>query len=420
MPMFKRPKVFAIRSFPEGFTRFAKHVIEKTEEDIDNEVEIESIGSHEPDAEVRGKLVFGEKNVISSGVQAMNVEPIVISEQKADAELGIHMPEDLKDGKKIARTEPIECGSTEHVDLIKVVDTHKQNARVDNGAYLHLVDKLKSGECDMTKLKRCKVYAVRDFPKDFKNYEDVDQKSQEDYVQESGDIHVDHKYKEDHVKETNDDSNKHLKVDFGCQGDLVDPVVDAISCVEEYEEQEPEVTIDLEEVIQSDVDLELHEAFEDEETIAQFECREHDNNSCGFPKRRKMYATRDFPDAFKIFKSHKEASGKNQDHRAADKLAGNIEATCDSQDDVERMNNNVMPDSRATLRCPSMTSKSYQSDIKSHQNKGKSKGKGVAPKRKQSEKSAPITVILALTAPTKCQCRPGQTYSRTKATAKNA
>ncbi|XP_019227168.1 PREDICTED: uncharacterized protein LOC109208502 isoform X2 [Nicotiana attenuata] len=389
----------------------------KTEEDIDNEVEIESIGN-ESDAEVGKKLVFGLKNVISSGVQAMNVEPIVISKQKACAELGIHMPEDLKDGKRIARTEPIECGSTEHVDLIKVVDTHKQNAWVDNGAYLHLVDKLKSGECDMTKLKRCKVYAVRDFPKDFKNFEDVDQKSQEDYVRESGD----HKSKEDHVKETNDDSDKHLKVDFRSQENLVDPFVDARSCEEEFEEQESVVPIDLEEVIQSDVDLELHEAFEDEETIGQFECGEHDNNSCGSPKRRKVYATRDFPDAFKILKSHKEASGKNQDHRVADKLAGNIEATCDSQYDVQCMNKNVMQDPMATLRCPSTTSKSYQSDIKSHQNKGKSKGKGkgVAPKRKQSEESAPINVVLALMAPTKCQRRPGQIYSRTKATAKNA
>lgn len=125
-----------------------------------------------------------------------------------------------------------------------------------------------------------------------------------------------------------------------------------------------------------------------------------------------MYATRHFPDAFKILKSHNEASGKDQDRRAADKLAGNIEATCDSQYDVQCMNKNIMQDPMATLRCPSTTSKSYQSDIKSNQNKGKSKGKskgkGVAPKRKQSEESSPVNVVLALMAPTKCQRRPGK------------
>nr|XP_033508839.1 uncharacterized protein LOC104121623 isoform X2 [Nicotiana tomentosiformis] len=310
MPMFKRPKVFAMRSFPEGFTRFAKRVIEKTKEDIDVEQETESIGSHEPDAEVGEKLVYGEKNIISSSVQAMKFEPIVISEQKAGAELGIQMPEDLRDGKRIARIESIECGSTEHVDLIKVVDTRKQNAQVEDGACVDLVDKLKTRECDMTKLRRHKFYAVRDFPKDLKNFEGVDPKSQEDYVLESGDIHVDHKSKEDHVKETNDDSDKHLKVDFGCQGDLVDPFADAILCEEEFEQQEPVVPIDLEEVIQLDVDLELNEAFEDEDTIGQFECEEHGNNRFGFSKRRKVFGVRDFPDAFKILKSHKEASGE--------------------------------------------------------------------------------------------------------------
>lgn len=53
-----------------------------------------------------------------------------------------------------------------------------------------------------------------------------------------------------------------------------------------------------------------------------------------------------------------------------------------------------------------MTSKSYQSDIKSHQDKGK--GEGEVSKRKQSEESAPISVVLALMAPTKCQRRPGK------------
>lgn len=87
-------------------------------------------------------------------------------------------------------------------------------------------------------------------------------------------------------------------------------------------------------------------------------------------------------------------------------MAGNIEATCDSQYDVQCMNKNVIQDPMATLRCPSMTSKSYQSDIKSHQDKGK--GEGEVSKRKQSEESAPISVVLALMAPTKCQRRPGK------------
>ncbi|KAG5625031.1 hypothetical protein H5410_010249 [Solanum commersonii] len=51
----------------------------------------------------------------------------------------------------------------------------------------------------------------------------------------------------------------------------------------------------------------------------------------------------------------------------------------------------------ATPRCPSMPSQRYQSDTKTNQ----SKGKGKVLKRKQNKGSAPITVILALMAPTR-------------------
>ncbi|KAK4338287.1 hypothetical protein RND71_042774 [Anisodus tanguticus] len=197
----------------------------------------------------------------------------------------------LKDGEQIAQVENVdECGSTEHIDMMKVVDMLKRN--VDQ------VYELNTRECDMTKPKR-------------------------------------------------------HKVDFMSQGDLVDPVVDAFSYGEEFEKQES--------VLQSDVDLELHrEALRDEESFREFECKEHDNNSfsmvenvslvetaskdtekppllnqlctsvvypCRFPKRCKVSAVRDFPDALKILKALNEASEKNLNHRT----------TCDSQNDVERL-----------------------------------------------------------------------------------
>ncbi|KAJ8526806.1 hypothetical protein K7X08_029283 [Anisodus acutangulus] len=344
----------------------------------------------------------------------------------------------LKDGEQIAQVENVdECGSTEHIDMMK--------------------------------------------------------KFQEDCVGESGDVPVDHGSKEDHVKETKDESDELLKVDFMSQGDLVDPVVDAFSCGEEFEKQES--------VLQSDVDLELHrEALRDEESFREFECKEHDNNSfsmvenvslvetaskdtekplllnqlctsvvypCRFPKRCKVSAVRDFPDALKILKALNEASEKNLNHRT----------TCDSQNNVERLetktksqessaptekglsrnlkalltppkedpvnfdeqelaycganstalstqstsevtnsnkqiggkervkciNKTIVEDLMATSRCP-MSSQCYQSDTKTNQDKGKGKGKDEILKRNQNEGSALITVVLALMAPTKCPC----------------
>lgn len=445
-PKFNRPKVATVRSFPE---KFDKSILQQTHEDI-HELEIETI---KMDVAVIDKLVYGENNVISSDDRAMEVEPVAFFEQKADT----------------------------------------------------LVYELKTRECDTTKPKRRKVSSLRDFPKDVKSYEVVDKKSQEHCMGRSGcDV------------ETNDGCNEHLKVVLMSEGGLVDPVVGAFSCGEEFVKQEQVVTVELEAVLQSDVDLELNdEAFKDEETIGEFECGEHDNKSfsmvenvslvetasedaenfqllypCRFPKRRKVSAVRDFPDALKILKAHNGASEKKLDHRA-DKLAGKNETTCDSQDDVEHneteiesqessaptekglsrnlmtsltptkddtvnlgantvykptsvghddngadkqelancgaysttvstqsssevtnsnkriggkevgvkcINKAIVEDSMATPRCPSMPSQCDWSNTKTNQDKGKDK----VLKRKQNEGSAPITVVLALMAPTKC------------------
>lgn len=269
------------------------------------------------------------------------------------------------------------------------------------------------------------------------------------------------------------------------------------------------MTVKLVTVLQSDVNLELHaEALKNEE-IVEFECGEDDNNSfwmvknaslvrtaskyaenphvlhepcslvypCRFPKRRKVSAVRDFPDALKILKAHNKTSEKNLKHRAANELAGGYETACDSQDDVEHIeiqiksqessaptekglsrsvmklrtstsvghdgtgadeqepancganstplstqsslevtnsnkriggkevgvksvNKTFIEDLMATPRCPNMPTQSYRSDTKTNQDK--SKGKDKVLKRKQKEGSTPITVVLALMAPTKC------------------
>jgi len=61
------------------------------------------------------------------------------------------------------------------------------------------------------------------------------------------------------------------------------------------------------------------------------------------------------------------------------------------------VNKTIVEDSLATPSCPSMPTQRYQSDTKTNQ----SKGKGKVLKRKQNKGSAPITVILALMAPTR-------------------
>ncbi|KAF3624747.1 hypothetical protein FXO37_31224 [Capsicum annuum] len=225
---------------------------------------------------------------------------------------------------------------------------------------LEIENKLKTRECDVTKTKRRKVSSLRDFPKYLKSlYQVVDKKLQERYTGKSGcDV------------ETNDESDERLKVDFMSRGDLVDPVVGAFSPGEEFEKKEPLVTVELEAVLQSDVDLELRDEalIKDKEAIGKFECGEHDNNSspmvenvplvetenhhltnelctsvvypCRFPKRRKVSAVRDFPDALKILKECNEASVKNLDHGDADKLAGKNE-TCDFQDDAEHIKTEI-------------------------------------------------------------------------------
>uniref|UniRef100_M1DFZ8 Uncharacterized protein n=1 Tax=Solanum tuberosum TaxID=4113 RepID=M1DFZ8_SOLTU len=470
MSKFKRSKIAAVRSFPESFTRF------------DN-------------VAVGEKLVYGE--------------PVVVCERNADSTLGYEISGDKKDGEQIVQIGSVdECGSTEHIDMMNVVVTLKRNFQVGDGDCIDMVNELKTRECERIKPKRRMVSSLRDFPKDLRSYAIVDKKYQEHCLGKSGDV------------ETNDECHEHLKVDFMSQGGLVDPVVGAFSSGEEFEKQEPVVTVKLVAVLQSDVDLEFHdEAIKHKEAIGEFECGEYDNNSfpmvenvpivenaledaenphllnklcslvypCRFPKRRKVSAVRDFPDAFKILKAHNKASEKNLKHREANKLAGANETTCDSQDDVEHIeteiesqessapnekglshslrtlltpkedtlnfgantvhkltsvghdgtgadkqelsncganstplstqsssevtnsnkriggkkigvkceNKTIVEDSIATPRCPSMPTQHYRSDSKTNQ------GKGKVLKRKQNKGSAPITVILALMAPTR-------------------
>lgn len=192
MPKFNRPKIASVRSYPVGFKQFV-------------------LGK---------KLVYGEDNVISCGDQAMEVEPVVVCERKAGSTLGSEISGDQKDGEKVAQIGSVDdCGSTRR----KVVDTLKWNFQVDNGACLDLVNETKAREGDMLKPKRCKISSLRDFPKDLKSYDVVDKKSQEHHAGKSGDV------------ETNDEFDKRLKVDFMSQGDLVDPMVDAFSCRDEFE-----------------------------------------------------------------------------------------------------------------------------------------------------------------------------------------
>ncbi|XP_060207275.1 uncharacterized protein LOC132635073 [Lycium barbarum] len=330
MPKFKKTKIAPIRSFPEGLIQFDTSTLRKTQGE---------------------KLVYGEKNDISRGDRAMKVEAVVAFEQK--------------DGEQIAQIETIdELGNTEHIDMMNVVDTLKRKAQVDSGDCLDVLYELKMRERDMIKPKRRKVSSLRDFPKDLKSY----------------DVPVDQKSKEDCVKETNDVSDELLKVDSMSRGDLVDPVVDALSREDEFEKQEAVETVDLEAVLQSDVDLALHgEARKDEETISKFECGEHDNENVSlvetasedaenvqllnelctsvvypfrFPKRRKVSAVRDFPDALKILKAHNEASEKNLNQRAAHKLAGKNETTCDSHESSAPTEKSLSRNSRTLLTPP--------------------------------------------------------------------
>lgn len=324
MSKFKRSKIAAVRSFPESFKRF------------DNVV-------------VGEKLVYGE--------------PLVVCERNADSTLGYEIPGYKKDGGQIAQIGSVdESGSTEHIDMMKVVDTLTRNFQVGDGDCVDMVNELKTRECDRIKPKRRMVSSLRDFPKDLKSYEVVDKKYQEHCAGKSGDV------------ETNDEFDEHLRIEFMSQGGLVDPVVGAFSSGEEFEKQESVVTVKLVAVLQCDVDLEFHdEAIKDKEAIGVFECREHDNNSfpmvenvpivekaledaenphllnklcllvypCLFPKRRKVSAVRDFPNAFNILKAHNEASEKNLKYREANKLGRANETTCDSQDDEEHIETEI-------------------------------------------------------------------------------